>query len=300
MTFARSRVIAFARVPLAVLLVACRSEGEAPQPPQARSTATAPFVQEALADTHFHWKSATSAHFQLHADSATWASARLDSLGAELESARQHVLTALDEPDSIPADSGASMHAFLLAGPSEIAVLVGQPAGGWTIPEANTTLLGVTADAAPPLRHELAHVFTHRRWGPPAGGTRAGDWVSEGTAVYAVGGCAGAPLHAWAHAVAKAGLSTTLRELEARFDFSRAAPHLEAGSFVQFLRERYGMPGVRALWTDGLTGAAAKAGMTVDSLEAAWHNVVSRAGGAQASTLDPRGRVRCETGGPSG
>jgi hypothetical protein len=138
----------------------------------------------------------------------------------------------------------------------------------------------------------LAHLYSHRRWGPPFA-----DWVSEGVAVYAVAGCAGAPLHAWALAVRNAGISTPLSAQEARFDFSMAAPHLEAGSFVYFLRERNGLAAVRALWSRGLAGAARVTGDSAASLEARWRDRVREADPAVAAILEPRGRVRCETGG---
>jgi hypothetical protein len=242
-----------------------------------------------LGTTGFRWHTAESAHFRLHADSGSWAAERLDSLGLAAESARSAVLAALGEPvDSVEPKP----EIFFLDGPDDFRALVGQPAGGWTEPRANTVLLGASPTAAPPLRHELAHLYSHRRWGPPGA-----DWVSEGVAVYGVGGCAGAPLHAWALAVRKAGISTPLDTLEIRFDFSKAAPHLEAASFVDFLRDRYGQAAVRALWTDGLAGAAEATRQSAALLETEWRAHVTAAEPALAAGLDPRGRVRCETGG---
>lgn len=151
-------------------------------------------------------------------------------------------------------------------------------------------LLGASPVRAPPFRHELAHLYSHRRWGRPFA-----DWVSEGAAVY-VAGCAGAPLHEWALAVRDAGISTPLSTLEARFDFSKAAPHLEAGSFVAFLEDRYGLAAVRGLWTSGLTGAARATGASSAALEAQWRDRVTQADHTVAAGLDPGDRVRCEKG----
>ena len=241
-----------------------------------------------LGAADFRWHTAESAHFRLHADSGSWAAERLDSLGLAAENARSAVLAALGEPvDSIEPKP----ELFFLDGPDDFRALVGQPAGGWTEPRENTVLVGASPTAAPALRHELAHLYSHRRWGPPAA-----DWVSEGVAVYGVGGCAGAPLHAWALAVRNAGISTPLDTLEVRFDFSKAAPHLEAASFVHFLRERYGHAAVRALWADGLAGAAEATQQSAAVLEAEWRALVTEVEPAAAAILDPRGRVRCETG----
>jgi hypothetical protein len=113
-------------------------------------------------------------------------------------------------------------------------------------------------------------------------------------AVDGVGHCAGAPLHRWAAAVARAGLATPLLSLEANFDYSRAAPHLEAASFVGFIRDRYGIAALRMIWEHGLAAAERATGTPVAAVEAAWRAEVSRHGGPESAGLDPRGRVSCE------
>lgn len=82
--------------------------------------------------------------------------------------------------------SQARAHLFLVRDREDVRQLVGQPAGGWTEPDANAVLAAVSDAVSPPLRHELGHLYSHRLWGPPHAA-----WLSEGVAAFAVGHCAG-------------------------------------------------------------------------------------------------------------
>ena len=293
MTPSRHLTAARALFSVAVTVGACdalgsRTPARDTRAPAAEAEPPAPFLAATLRHPRFRWRSLETAHFRLYASEDSWAAGRLDSLGAVAKLERETVLAALGEP---PDSADPRPHLFFLEGREDFHALVGQPAGGWTEAGANTLLLGASDSVSPPFRHELAHLYSHRRWGPPYG-----DWVSEGVAVFATRGCAGAPLHVWALAVGTGGASTPLHALESGFDFSRAAPHLEAGSFVEFLHERHGLPAVRALWVGGLAAAARATGESAATLEARWRDRVEEADTAAAATLDARRVVRCETG----
>lgn len=51
-------------------------------------------------------------------------------------------------------------------------------------------------------------------------------------------------------------------------------PVTRAGSFIQYVRERYGLSGVRALWTGGRYGLARTVGTTVGEVEEEWLRVL--------------------------
>jgi hypothetical protein len=250
-----------------------------------REDATAPFVRSVLEHESFSWESRTTDRFALHAVAGSWAAEHLDSLGAVAHAARRDVLTRLGEGDQPNEDP---THLFLLRGREDFARLVGQPAGGWTEPEANAILLTAVADGGSPFRHELGHLYSHRRWGAPAGA-----WLSEGVAVFAVGHCAGLPLHAWAAGAERQGLLRPLAELEAGFDYARAAPHLQAGSFVEFVAERFGMPALRELWRGGLAAAAPATALDAGALERAWLRTI-HGQDTGVPVPDLTGRVSCE------
>jgi hypothetical protein len=247
------------------------------------------FVQAALDNPAFQWRRRTTTHFQVYAIEGSHADLRLDSVAGAVELERRFVLTRLGETAQNETDR---MHVFFLRNPEDFRMLVGQPAGGWTEPDARAVLVAASVTAAPPLRHELAHLFSHILWGAPSA-----DWLSEGVAVFAVGHCAGRPLHQWAAALEVAGMLVPISALEQAFDFTRAAPHLQAGSFITFVAERFGPRAVQALWNGGLRAASAATSLDAPALEAGWRAQLRRQRAlAPAGGLDVKGNVRCEGG----
>lgn len=223
---------------LALLTIAgCRAPSDRTNPHQ-----DAPeIVAAALANPAFEWETAATPHFHLHAPTGSLAASRFDAVGRELERARAGVLARLNEQDS-----AEPTEVFIVDSREQMQPLVGQPAGGWTETDANAVFFTYSGDGEPAYRHELGHLYSWRRWGDPAG-----LWLSEGVAVYSVGGCAGRDLHEWAAALNATGKLVPLRDLEP-FDFSQAAPHLEAASFVQYVPEAHGIEAVKSLWRGGL------------------------------------------------
>lgn len=234
------------------------------------------------------WKTETTTHFVVYGVEGSFAAARLGALAETAQQARSVVLDQLGESE---AGAEPRAHIFLVRGPDDLRTLVGQPAGGWAEPDANAILAVATDSTPPPLRHELAHLYSHRLWGRPHSA-----WLSEGVAVFAVGHCAGVPLHAWAAAIQRGGETAGLELLEREFDFTRAAPHLLAGSFVAFVAESHGMAAVRALWGAGLAATEQATGLGIAALESAWHEALRRTE-VPRDLPDHRGRVRCEVEG---
>ena len=264
-------------------IVAC---GRAGFPPGRAPEGTSPFVRAALANDRFRWYTSESPHFRLHAPGNSYALAQLDLLATVAEEARGFVLTQLAERDSTEA---SVVDLFFVENGDEMRALVGQRAGGWTYPAANAVVTVVQESDGPALRHEFAHLYSHRLWGAPAS-----RWLSEGVAMYAVGHCAGLRLHRWAAALAMNGELVPFRMLERRFDFSQAAPHLQAGSFVTFVRERYGLTALRTLWTGGLAAAERATGASPAALEAAWRAEVRGYAGPASAAINPRRLIACE------
>jgi hypothetical protein len=268
---------------LALILVAsCKGGRDAAV---ANNAAEHPFVERVANHSGVTWRVDTTDHFIVRGAVDSYAGDNLESLAVALERARGFVLRQLGESDR--AES-ARAHVFLVGRREDIRELVGQPAGGWTESDANAVLAAVNGSVPAPLRHELGHLYSHRHWGPPHA-----TWLSEGVAVYAVGHCGGISLHSWAASIQRAGEAASLEVLERDFDYSRAAPHLLAGSFVAFVAEAHGIAAIRALWREGVATAEQSINASTAALESAWldhlHGVV-----LPRDMPDHRSRVRCE------
>jgi hypothetical protein len=243
-----------------------------------------PFIGHVL-NSDITWRTVTTQHFIVHGVVDSYAGDHLTSLGERAERARDFVLGRMGAANT---EAHPRTHLFLVRGPDDMRALVGQPAGGWTEPEANAVLAAVGEGAPPALRHELGHLYSHRLWGRPHG-----TWLSEGVAVYAVGHCAGIPLHQWAAAFQRAGEPASLGLLQREFDFTRAAPHLLAGSFVTFVVDRYGLDTVRIMWQRGLESTQRVLDANGIDLEADWQATLRDTEISQ-SMPELHGRVRCE------
>ncbi len=279
--FGRYALAMPARLTLLAVLLApfgCRSAREAPPRP-----APAEIVRAALANPAFRWQTRETEAFRIHAAEGSHAAARLDTVGRALAEAAAVVRARLGAEEV-----AGRVEVFVVDSREQMAPLVGLPAGGWPDTRANAAFFVHGPEGASPYRHELGHLVSWRAWGDPAA-----LWVSEGVAVYAVGGCAGRGLHEWAASLLAGGLLVPLRELEP-FDFTRAAPHLEAGSFVQYVAETHGLGAVRALWSGGLDAAEGATGQSAGALEASWRAHLERVALSSAERLDASGRVRCE------
>jgi hypothetical protein len=242
------------------------------------------FVAHVLS-SGFVWSADTTEHFVVRAVAESYAAQTLAAQAAALDKARHFVLLRLGEDGA----SQPRAHVFLLRSREDVSQLVGQPAGGWTEPHSNSVLAVVSDSVPPPLRHELGHLYSHRLWGRPHG-----PWISEGVALFAVGHCAGRPLHQWAAAIQRAGEPVSLDPLLRNFDFSKAAPHLLAGSFVAFVADRHGIDAVKALWRGGAGSGHGSTSVNLAELEAAWHEELGRTP-VPEDMPEFRGRVRCET-----
>ena len=276
---ARSRRAAW----LLAVVLACRTGSDPAEPHES----AAPLVRRALADTSFAWRSTATTHFHLHWPARSHTNADPTRAARELETRRAEVLGRLAEPD----DALGRIEVFFVETPEQMTRLVGRPTGGWTDAPANAVLLRHAAEGEPPYRHELGHFYSHRLWGPPFS-----DFASEGVAVFAVGGCAGRGLHAWAALLEREGMLPPLDSLERSFDFTKAAPHLQAGSFVEYLAETHGLDAVRTLWREGLAATGRATGGDAAALEAGWRRHVARPGFQPPAGDRPSvtGRIRCE------
>jgi hypothetical protein len=266
---------------LAAATLSCNGTGDAPA-----AEAGHPFIEHVLGYPGIEWRSVTTEHFVVHGMAGAYPGDNVPALAEAAERAREHVLRRLGEPE---AAEPRRPHVFLVRGPEDFRELVGQPAGGWTEPEANAVLAAVSEAAAPALRHELGHLYSHRLWGRPHA-----PWLSEGVAVFAVGHCAGIPLHQWASAIQRGGEPASILPMQREFDFTRAAPHLLAGSFVTFVADRYGLDAVRTAWRHGLEAMARSLGSSPEALDASWQADL-RETDLPPNMPDFSGRVRCET-----
>lgn len=242
-------------------------------------------ITTALSDPDITWISESSDNFMLYAPEGSYAAGKLPELGAKAEAARQSVMERLQVVKQEEAPT-----LIFLRSREQMEKFTGLGAGGYSVVEENGIFLVTNDSVSPPFHHELGHLYSWRSWGDPAG-----YWLSEGLAVYAAGDCAGEELHAWAAKLALENQLTDFTDLQREFDFSKAAPHLQAGSFVKYIMEKYGVSSFRLLWTNGLTASSEATGLEADALLENWtSHIMQKEFTAVAQFLVLEEKIRCE------
>ena len=120
--------------------------------------------------------------------------------------------------------------------------------------------------------HEVAHMVSKHHWGDTAA------WMSEGLAVAVDDQWFGFNLHALAKHLDGKGQLIPLDRLIRHFGkFDSLVSYPEAGSFLKFLKETYGIAKVKAIWTRGASHIPEILGVDLPTLEKQWLARVAQA-----------------------
>ena len=236
---------------------------------------------------NFNWEKLETENFMIYVPKNSKQVSEIQQIGERAEEAREKVLNLLEE---LEIDEKPAL--FYLDTRDQMRELVGHPAGGWTETRQNTVFVVQNKEVSAPLKHELGHLYSWRTWGKPMG-----YWLSEGLAVYAAGNCSGLSLHTWAAAIDLKQESKPIKDLEENWDFAKAAPHLQAGSFVKYVVEKYGIKAFIKIWKKGMGVSLEATGKTAEALEKEWQESIrSPEFINEAKEADPdfSGKVQCE------
>lgn len=220
-------------------------------------------------DRDFRWVRDTTPHFIVRAEAGSGAAARLDSIGLGLEAALRRVLETLEL-----GEETEPIHAFAVASPRRVHALLGREVGGRAFFGTRVFAFAAAGDWQVTARHELTHVVLRNRWpGEPE------QWLNEGVATYVGDHFYGRDVHRLVRErLVARGRVLPLRDLVR--DFSRhpdEVSYLQSASVAKYLRERFGMAALRAVWTGGAAALAGATGQDFEAFERGWREVVERA-----------------------
>ena len=216
----------------------------------------------------FRWVRDTTPHFLIRAESGSAAATRIDSLGRGLESAMHHVRATLAlGPETEP------VHAFAVASADRMDALLGRRVDGRAFFGTRVLAFAMTPTWQATARHELTHVLLRTRWsGDPE------QWISEGVATDV-----GNPFHGRdVHQLVRERLITSGRVLPLRAlarEFGRhpnEVTYLQSASIARYIRERFGIDVLRAIWAGGLAAIPAATGLDLERFEGSWRRTVEQ------------------------
>lgn len=200
-------------------------------------------------------------HFRLYARSSDDATARLSALGERAEEALRHNISVLDE-----REYPRVIDLVLLDSPKRVT---------YADPIEEVVFLHVTRSGMRTIRHEVMHVVTFWLWGEPV---PAQQWLIEGIPGLAAEGCHGYTFHQLVATIVNEGrwvdLSTLFSQRQTGEGDLRF--YFESASFLQFIRDTYGVGALRRLWTVGPTATAQERGIRLTELQSAWLRSLGR------------------------
>jgi hypothetical protein len=220
---------------------------------------------EALRDSAFTWQTRETEHFRVHFQSGSYAAAHMDQFLKDAEEAREIGLRAIGEEDFIPR-----IDVFHLTSRDQVKRITGYGVRGWADPGSRTVLLVRNSAANQGERHEITHVLSQTLWGPSRDWHTTG-WMSEAVATYAGGPCSGYNIDEIVAYLDRQKELIPLDSLALGFrSYNDLVAYLQAGSFIGYLREAYGLPSIRALWERGFEGFEAVLGKAPATVDAEW------------------------------
>jgi hypothetical protein len=221
----------------------------------------------ALVDTAFTWQTRESKHFRIHFQSDSYAADHIDEFVKDAEQARANGLRVLGERRFVPR-----IDVFHLKSRDQVKRLTGFPVRGWADPESRTVLLVRSSDSNQGERHEVTHVLSHSLWGHSRDWQTTG-WMSEAVATYAGGPCGGQSIDEIVAYAERQGELIPLDSLARKFrSYDDLLAYLQAGSFIGYIKEAYGLSPVRALWGQGFEQLQTILGKTAAAIDTEWRN----------------------------
>lgn len=217
----------------------------------------------------FRWVRDTTPHFLVRAEAESSTAARVDSIGIGFEAALRHVLESLEL-----GEETEPIHAFAVASPQRVRALLGREVSGRAFFGTRVFAFAVAGDWRATARHELTHVVLRGRWpGEPE------QWLNEGVATYVGDHFYGRNVHRLVRERLVAG-GRVLRLRDLVRDFSRhpdEVSYLQSASVAKYLRERFGVAALRAVWAGGIAALPGATGQDLDAFERGWREVVEQA-----------------------
>ena len=214
-----------------------------------------------LADTSYSWQHDQSTHFHIHYPKNSYASHGLPTIKRNLEDAFTLALSALDT-----TRYNHRIDVFYVDRRADIQRLMDIGATGIATAYEHNVILVYNPVQAPPERHEVLHVLHENIWGE---GAEPYEWFREGLAIHVEGLCGPYTNEQLAAYLLHEGQLLSLEELIFHFnEHDEMVRGTQAGSFIDFLYQKYDVAQLRKLWTLGAKNIEQALGAPLDTIDA--------------------------------
>jgi hypothetical protein len=228
-----------------------------------------PSAGELLQRKGFVWKAAFTAHLRLHFEPSTFAETRIEDLKRWQEKAYIRNLQLLKV-----SNYSSQTDIFIVASRERMKQLIGDETNGVAFPNTKVVCFIFNEKIKAAGSHELMHVMAGNAWG-----VKFKSWINEGLATYADDNWNGYKLHDLNKYLLQEKKLIPLEKLIEDFsDYSAMITYPQAGSFVKYLYEQYGVEKVKDLWNSGTVKDLKRVlGKDIATLEKEWHSKLMEA-----------------------
>ncbi|MFO7889001.1 MAG: peptidase MA family metallohydrolase [bacterium] len=226
-----------------------------------------PSAEKLYNHKNMKWQTKTTSHFKLYFEAETYAHKNLSVLKKGVEKLYSHILSLLGEKAY-----NDTIHIFIVDSRKTMKDLLGWETNGSAFPKQNVACYVYSkAVKAATSHHEITHIISINLWG------NSQTWIKEGVAVYSDNCWHGYSLHGLCKYLMKKHTLVPLKSLMTKFNsYNDLITYPQAGSFVKFLYENYGLETVKRIWKKGGHSIPAIIGKDLETLEQEWHNILNK------------------------
>ncbi len=229
------------------------------------SQENANFVQRALADSSFAWRSIASNKIRIYYEEDSFAERHRMMMLRSMITAVDEVLKILEasECDSV-------LNVFYVESREKMKRIVGRSYSGFSDWAANAIFMVLNPNWRSFEKHEFAHVVTMGVWGPPDITSR---WMIEGIAIHCDGWCREYTVDEVAFHLLSNGQLPPLREFLDDFNsLGEIRAGFYAASLIGFIQRTHGAQALRDIWLNGVESFKDLLGADVNQIENSWKN----------------------------
>lgn len=220
-----------------------------------------PPIEKALSNSAFNWQRDSTNNFNFYFDARYIPNIYVDSAKIMLEKEYPELLKFLGVKKY-----DHRLNLFMVDSRKDMGKLIGMETNGMASPKDNTVYSIFNANVRTYGKHEFCHVISINEWG-----MYKETWLSEGLAVNSDDNWWGYDLHSLANYLYSKNKLIPIKEIIKNFHkYESLITYPECGSFVKYLKDKYGLDLIRELWKDGSIVFERRLNKDISSVEQEW------------------------------
>lgn len=227
-----------------------------------------PTKHQALYGTAYNWQHDSTAHFDYYYEQSSPSAYYADSVKIYFEQMYPELLNFL-EVNNYPN----RLNLFMVGSRIKMKELIGIETNGYGYAEDNTVYSVFNKEIKTFGKHEFCHVICYNCWE----GWYKEIWISEGLAVASDNSWWGFELHSLSNYLHARNKLIQIRKLIDNFhNYNSLISYPEIGSFVKYIKEKYGTEIVKEIWKGGVKTLENKLNKRIEAIEDEWLSEIKK------------------------